>query len=284
MGGPSIAWGIWAVVNSRDDPPAYLGGLKDIVVDKDLTQTVEVAPLFGDEEGDDLLFALSATAPGVTMERTTGWLRVDGRENINLTDVHVIAYESKNQSRSAVSQPFAIRVIRPALLETPAPTPPTDYFGGWGLPLILVAVLGAAGAFALAYLWRREEEEEDSADANVDSLVESLGRGEAWESVAMQRPQPVRPPAVDDPQMLELEQEWARVIASRHTDASTTPGDIEGDLDTRGHRRKVGAPSPPEQGTAPERPAKMTSSDTETERRAGEIDTELDVKRRRRAP
>jgi len=81
--------------------------------------------------------------------------------------------------------------------------------------------------------------------------------------------------------MLALEEEWSRVIASRQTEGSSAPGDTEGDIDVRRHRPRE-APKPPLDGSLG-RGAKMTSSDTETERRAGETDAEIEVKRKRRA-
>jgi len=88
--------------------------------------------------------------------------------------------------------------------------------------------------------------------------------------------------APDDPQMVALDEEWARVIASRHTDGSTAAEETEAELD--GGPRKHGRSRPITEAAPqpPPRPVKMTSSDTETERRAGEIDMEMDVKRRRK--
>jgi hypothetical protein len=78
-----------------------------------------------------------------------------------------------------------------------------------------------------------------------------------------------------------LEAEWSRVIASRHTDAASAPDDTDTEFTGRMKTTKPaasggGAPAPPEA-----RPPKMTSSDTESERRAGETDADLDVKKRR---
>jgi hypothetical protein len=78
-----------------------------------------------------------------------------------------------------------------------------------------------------------------------------------------------------------LEAEWSRVIASRHTDAASAPDETDAEFTGR---RKPPKAAPPDAGTggAPEpRPPKMTSSDTESERRAGETDADLGVKKRR---
>jgi hypothetical protein len=281
VGGGSLSFGVWAVVTARDDPPTYRGGLTDITVEPGFNKTVDLSVFFEDEEGNALAFSLSASVEGVLLDRASGWLVVDGNSGANLTGVQVVASESTNRALFATSQPINIRVEA-----APAPPPSDlarttpDFWAGWMGPLVLFAALAAVGAAAFALLWWRLDEEEESADAAVDGLVASLGEGEQWEAVAHPRPPPTAPPNPDDPQMQALEAEWSRVIASRQGDASTAPGDSDSELHGgKGPRRPVGegkvAP------LEPPRPARMSSSDTETERRAGETDPEIDVRKRR---
>ena len=74
--------------------------------------------------------------------------------------------------------------------------------------------------------------------------------------------------------MLALDEEWARVVASRHADGTTPAEDMEADLESgvrsRAHPPPAVAPLPEE---APKR-VQMSSSDTETERRAGDTESE----------
>jgi hypothetical protein len=281
VGGGSLSFGVWAVVTARDDPPTYKGGLTDIKVEPGFNKTVDLSAFFEDEEGDALAFSLSASVEGVLLDRASGWLVVDGNSGVNLTGVRVIASEAANRALFATSQPINIRVeAAPA----PPPTEPArstpDFWAGWTGPLVLFALLAAVGAAAFALLWRRLDEEEESADAAVDGLVASLGEGDHWEAVAHHRPPPTAPPNPDDPQMQALEAEWSRVIASRQGDASTAPGDTDSEMrGAKGQRRAPaeGKQAPPE----PPRPARMSSSDTETERRAGETEADIDVRKRR---
>lgn len=283
-GGGTLSFSVWAVVTTRDDPPAFVGNLADIKVEPGFNKTVDLSLYFTDEEGDDLVFALSQTTEGVVLDRASGWLVIDGSVGVNLTGVRVIATESLSRQFSATSPAFNIRV---EAASSPPPTgeapPAGGFFSGWMGPLFLLGVLAAAGAVIFALLVRRAEDEEEAADADVDGIVGSLGAAEEWESVPHPRPPPTPPPNPDDPQMQLLEAEWSRVIASRHTDATSAPGDNEAEF-TGGVKpaRQPGPAPPPSEGEP--RPAKMTSSDTETERRAGETDADIHVKKRRAGP
>jgi hypothetical protein len=277
-----VSWGIWAVVTSRDDAPTYRGGAANVSVSFGHAKTVDLSDLFEDEERDDLLFTLSANAPGVKLDRVTGWLTVEGRPGLNLTGVQIMASEARNQSRAAASSTFSIQLAPEAGQGSTGEASAADPFSSpWLLPLLVLAVLGAAGSAAFAFVWRREEGEESRADEDLDDTVAALAQAREWELAEANRPRPTEPPAPDDPQMLALEEEWSRVIASRSTDATSAPDDTEAELD-RGRRRPPGAPGPGPQG--PVRPAKITSSDTETERRAGETESAVDLTRRRRGP
>ena len=285
--GGSLSFGVWAVVAARDDAPAYTGGLTDVEAARGFVKTVNAAPAFEDEEGDDLVFSLSSTAEGVSIDRVTGWLTVNGSFEVNLTGVRVIAAESRNQSLQAASQPLAIRVVGggdPSQGRPPSTS--EDILAGWAGPLILVGVVGAAAAASFAFVARRRARQREALEAEgvggeSPGPEGRLDEGGEWHAVASPRPPPTPPPSADDPQMLALEEEWSRVIASRQTEGSSAPGDTEGDIDVRRHRPRE-APKPPLDGSLG-RGAKMTSSDTETERRAGETDAEIEVKRKRRA-
>ncbi len=281
--GGSLAFGVWAVVAPRDDGPVYKGGLQNVTTARGLAKTVEVAPFFEDEEGDALLYALTSTVEGVSMDRVTGWLTVNGSFEVNLSDVRVVATEARNRTKWAVSQPLRIQVAAQA--EPPTNNPPStsgEFGGAWGLWLILLGSV-AAGALALrAFVTRRRGMQAVGGEGGARLSEGGKAPGEEeWPAVAVPRPAPTAPPAPDDPQMLALEEEWSRVLASRQTEAASAPGDMDAEIDTRRHRR--GASDTGRQDALPERPAKMTSSDTETERRAGETDGDIDVKRKRRA-
>jgi hypothetical protein len=267
----TVSWPIWAVVTPRDDPPAYLGGVSNLMVERDHTLTIDLSQYFYDEEGDDLLFQLSQAGAGVLLDRSTGWLRVDGVETLNLSDLRVIASEARNQSLFAESGSFSIR-----LTVASAPTPPEesnailDVFTA-PLTVIVFLALGLAASGGLAvYFWTRRRR--DFQDARDQA---------SWEAVLAERPPPTEPPVADDPAMVALEEEWSRVIASRHTDGTTPAEETEADLAAGVKSRTRPAsdvPAVPE--SAPERP-QMTSSDTETERRAGETETEAPWAKRR---
>jgi hypothetical protein len=280
-GGGSLTYSVWAVVSARDDAPLYAGGLADITVEPGYNKTVDLSVFFTDEEGDDLAFSLSAQAAGVALDRASGWLVVDGTVAVNLTGVRVTATESKNRGLTATSGTISIRVEAATGPPPGGPEPSAlDPLGGWVLPLALLGALAAAGAGAFVLVMRRADDEADSADADVDGVVAALGEAEEWESVPHPRPRPTAPPNPEDPQMLQLEAEWSRVIASRHTDAASAPEDTEAEF--TGRMKPVRPAAAPEAAPAAEaRPAKMSSSDTETERRAGETDAEIDVKKRR---
>jgi hypothetical protein len=81
--------------------------------------------------------------------------------------------------------------------------------------------------------------------------------------------------------MVALEEEWSRVIASRHTDGTTPAEDLEGELSDGVRSRARGAPEPPQEAPEPPRRVAMSSSDTETERRAGDTETEAPWAKRR---
>jgi len=277
-GGGSLSFSLWAVVLARDDAPVYQGGLGNLRVDPGLNLTVDLSGYFGDEEGDDLSFSLTASAAGVAVDRASGWLTVDGRVAVNLTGVKVVASETKNATLQATSAPINIRVEAAATPPQAADPTSGGFWAGWAATLLLLGLLASAGAGAFAVLWRRLDDEEEAADAAVDDLVGAVGSGEEWEAVRRARPPPGPPPNPDDPQMQALEAEWSRVIASRQTEAASEAGDTEAEF--QGKRKGAhGAIAPAAQ--EPPRPVKMTSSDTETERKAGETDADIDVKKRR---
>jgi hypothetical protein len=202
---------------------------------------------------------------------------VDGNADVNLTAVRVIATESRTPGLSATSPAIDIRV------ESPVPSDPgggarteLPIWQTWTGAIVLAAALAAAAAAWVGAARRRRAREAEPTGGVAPAP--DLAQGE-WESVPHPRPPPTTPPNPDDPQMQLLEAEWSRVIASRHTDAASAPGDTEAEFKGPARTSRPHAPDPaPEE---PGRPAKMTSSDTETERRAGETDAEIDVKKRR---
>ncbi len=269
----TVSWPIWAVVTPRDDPPVYTGGAADIVVDAEHTVVVDLSAHFQDEEDDDLLFTLTQAGTGVFLDRSTGLLRVDGVEELNLTGVRVIAEEARNQSLFAKSTTFNIRLNVTA--EPPPAVPPSTIGDLFSDPLTLVAFLlvgVAASAGLTVYFWTRRRGQGE----------EEFGEGATWEAVSQARPPPTEPPIPGDPAMVALDEEWGRVIASRHTEGVTPAEDTEADL-AEGVRSRARAAAHPQPTTTPEEPrrATMSSSDTETERRAGDTETEAPRSKRR---
>lgn len=265
----TVSWTVWAVVTPRDDPPVYIGGAGNLVVDPGLSLTADLAAHFEDEEGDDLLFSLSQAHEGVALDRSTGQLRVDGVETLNLSGVWVIASEARNQSLFAQSDPFNIHLnVTAEPAPTERPSTPLDMLSDPIVAVILLVIGIAASAGLTVYFWTRRRPEGGQDDGE-----------EAWEAVLAERPPPTEPPVPDDPAMLALEEEWSRVIASRHTDGATPAEETEADL-AAGVKSRARPPAGPPEPEPRSRPA-MSSSDTETERRAGDTETEAPWSRRR---
>ncbi|MGH7340157.1 MAG: hypothetical protein ACREKH_06675, partial [Candidatus Rokuibacteriota bacterium] len=193
----AVAWPIWAVVIARDDPPVYSGGAVSIVVQAGQTLTVDLSEHFEDEEGDDLLYQLTQAGAGVYLDRSTGWLHLDGSQPLNLTGVRVIASEARNQSLFAQSDPFTVG-LNVTVEQPPPPDPPM-----WGalsetvnqVLLLLVALVASTGL--AVYLWTRRR----GAAAQGDQAL--------WDELAAKRPPPAEPPVEGEPAMLALDEEWA---------------------------------------------------------------------------
>jgi hypothetical protein len=141
------------------------------------------------------------------------------------------------------------------------------------LTLVAFLLAGVAASAGLTvYFWTRRRGQGE----------EEVGEGATWEAVPVERPPPTEPPIPGDPAMVALDEEWGRVIASRHTDGATPAEDTEADL-AEGVRSRARAATRPQPTTMPQEPrrATMSSSDTETERRAGDTETEAPWSKRR---